>query len=91
MRFNKIETSAEVWAVIHARHPDMQIHGTLSQPDGDPFGNRSDCSMYTEYGLAGQDIPIIAALTQWTGVDGDSKRHNETHKFWLCAAIDEAE
>lgn len=59
---HQIETSAEVWAVIKARHhKDLTVFGTLSDPDGE-YGQ---CQMYTEYGFKGADVPMMAANTMW--------------------------
>jgi len=40
----------------------------------------------------GADYPIIAARTTWSGCEEDStKRVNEKHEYWLCAAVKEQE
>jgi len=80
----KIKTSAEVWAVIHARHnKDLTVFESYSAPDGGE--NRSDKGvMYTGYGLKGADYPLMAAETTWD-IDNERsyKRHNEKHEYWL--------
>ena len=88
MEFRKVETSAEVWAVIRARHPDMVVFSSCSNPSSDPrFGSQP--SMYTAYGFADQDYPTIAAKTVWDeDPDCDYKRINEKHTYWLCVAIE---
>lgn len=82
--YAKVKTSAEVWAVIRARHPDMRVFGSYSAPDGDQFGNPSKGKMFTSYGFDGGDYPVIEALTVWD-IDRESyERKNEIHEYWLC-------
>ena len=34
--YERVTTSVEVWAVIRARHPEMQVFGSYSAPAGNP-------------------------------------------------------
>lgn len=86
--YKKIPTSAEVWAVIRARHTDLKVFSTYSAPDGDQFGNPDQCVMMTEYGIPGADVPLIGAETTWEkDPECDYKRVKETHRYWLCTWV----
>lgn len=78
-----ISTSAEVWAVIRARHnDDLGVYASCSDPDGINGGRTG--RMYTAYGFKGADYPLMAAETTWDIDDERSyKRHNEKHEYWL--------
>ena len=90
--YRRAPTTKEVWAVIHASHPDLKVFGSYSAPDGDRFGNPSQGKMFTSYGLDGGDYPLIEAETTWD-IDAAKtyKRNNERHQFWLCLPIKEAQ
>lgn len=84
--YARIPTSAEVWAVIHARHKDdLGVYATFSAPDGDPNGNPDVGRMETAYGLRGSDYPLMEARTTWE-IDRSQphRRLNEKHEYWLC-------
>jgi hypothetical protein len=84
--YRTIETSAEVWAVIRARHPELRVFGSYSAPDGDYLsGNTDRGTMFTSYGFLGHDFPVIEARTTWD-VDHEQPhvRVNEQHRYWLC-------
>ena len=77
-----IKTTAEVWAVIHARHrEDLVVFSSYSAPDGDEFGNSDQCIMKTEYGFERSDYPLIGAETRW---DKGSRQATESTEYWLC-------
>lgn len=83
--YGRTETSAEVWAVIKARHPEMRVFSTFSAPDGDPNGNPMQGKMFTSYGFRQGDYPVIEAETTWDIVcDENRTRTNMQHKYWLC-------
>lgn len=85
-----IPTSAEVWAVIKARHLELKVFSSYSAPNGDPYGNPDDCRMQTEYGFENADVPIIGAETKWEkDPECDYKRVNESTHYWLCCAIND--
>jgi len=70
--YKRVPTSAEVWAVIRARHPEMRVFGSYSAPDGDEFVNPSKGRMFTSYGFEHGDYPVIeaqmiAAVTEAVG------------------------
>lgn len=78
-------TSREVWAVIHASHPELKVFGSYSAPDGDDFGDPAKGIMVTSYGFDYADCPIIEAITVWD-VDRENP-HNHLNKhteYWLC-------
>lgn len=81
------ETSAEVWAVIRAKHhADLVPFSTFSDPDGTMFGGSGQNGrMETAYGFQGADFPIMEAVTTWD-IDRSEpyKRLNEKHRYWLC-------
>lgn len=89
----QIPTTPEVWAVIRASHPKMQVFSSYSDPDGRAFGGPGEKGrMETAYGFAGQDFPTLAARTTWE-IDPEQpyKRINETHEYWLCVGKKEEE
>lgn len=90
--YKRVSTSAEVWAVIRARHPEMRVFGSYSAPDGDYFGDPSKGKMFTSYGFEHGDFPVIEAQTTWD-IDREFsyKRLNEKHEYWLCLPIKEFE
>jgi hypothetical protein len=90
--YKKIPTSAEVCAVIRARHnADMTVFATFSDPDGTFNGGPGERGrMDTAYGLKGCDWPLIEYRTTWD-IDQDPersyKRHNEKHEYWICIPL----
>ena len=84
--YKKIPTSAEVWAVIHARHRgELKVFSSYSAPDGDQFGDPSKGKMFTSYGFEHGDYPVIEAQTTWDiDPEAPSKRNNQQHEYWLC-------
>ena len=87
--YKRIPTSAEVYAVIRARHAsEMQVFGTISQPNGHPLGNREDCRMDTEWGFSGGDWPILGVSTTWRA---DDRENTERTHYWLCIPIKSVE
>lgn len=88
MHYKKIKTSAEVWAVIKAAHPDLVVFSTVSNPEGDPHGSLNDCRMMTEYGFKESDFPLLGANTTWSKdlMEGYERTDMET-EYWLCAVI----
>lgn len=90
--YKRIKTTPEVWAVIRASHPNMQVFSSYSDPDGRAFGGPGEKGcMETAYGFDGQDFPTLAARTTWD-IDPEQhyKRINEAHEYWLCVGIDES-
>jgi hypothetical protein len=80
----RIPTTPEVWAVVHASHPDLSVFGTISHPDGDPMGNPDQCRMLTEYGFSREDYPLIGTEVRWNRAEG--RKESETRTYWLCVA-----
>ena len=92
IEYRTVETSAEVWAVIWARHPELRVFSSYSTPDGDQFGDPSKGKMVTSYGFNQADFPLIEAETTWD-IEGDPlhRRKNEKHRYWLCCPVEDAE
>jgi hypothetical protein len=88
IEYKKIPTSAEVWAAIKARHPELKVFRSYSAPEGDSFGNPDECKMMTEYGFDGCACPIIGAETTWDKSHDKPYRLNERCSYWVCVAID---
>lgn len=86
-RHKRMPTSAEVFAVIRARHSkDLDIYGSFSNPDGRFNGGPGEMGeMHTIYSLKGAVTPFIEARTTWT-IDPEQqhKRIDENHEYWLC-------
>ncbi len=84
-----VPTSAEVWAVIKARHPELVVFSSYSDPDDKhAIGT---CTMRTSYGFNHcRDYPIISTETTWEKSDkNDGERVNEKHSYWLCVGEDD--
>jgi hypothetical protein len=88
-KWKKIETSAEVWAVIHARH-NLQVFGSFSAPGGSPWGDPDQAEMQTSYCFHGSDWPLLEARTTWRIDRSDPvKRYDEKREYWLCYPIED--
>lgn len=89
MSYVQTSTSAEVWAVIKARHGnDLTVFESFSNPDGTFNGGSPEFGyMVTAYGFKGARDPIIKARTRWK-IDHEKpyNRIDETHEYWLCVA-----
>lgn len=89
--YKRVPTSAEVFSVIRARHPELRVFGSYSAPEGDEFGDPSKGKMFTSFGFDRCDFPIIEAETTWDIVLHSSERLNETHSYWLCVGVEDEE
>ena len=79
----KVPTSAEVWAVIKARHGNsLAVFESFSNPDGSFMGNCRP-EMMTVYGFHDSAFPLMGARTTWE-TQTDGKRGNERTEYWLC-------
>jgi hypothetical protein len=86
--YTRLVTSAEVYAVIMAKHRDqMASFATFSDPDGTFYGGCGVGRMDTVWGIAGCDYPILEIQTRWD-IDPDQphKRVNQTHSYFLLMA-----
>ena len=88
--YNLIPTSAEVWAVIKARHhAELRVFASYSDPEGEYFGHTRG-TMETSYGFANADYPLMEAHTTWDIYPQTPyKRLNEKHEYWLCIPVKE--
>ena len=90
--YTKVPTSAEVWAVIRVRHPEMIVFSSYSAPDGDRNGNPQEGVMQTSYGFGQGDYPVIEMRSSW---DIEDKRPNWRdrikNQYWLCVPKKENE
>jgi hypothetical protein len=78
-----IETSAEVWAVIQARHSDqLTVYSSFSDPSGGLMGGGVHGRMETVYAVAGADYPLIGARSTWDITD-EGGRENKRHDYFL--------
>jgi hypothetical protein len=88
----KVATSAEVWAVIEARHGnEMTVFESFSDPDGTfNGGDGTRGRMETAWGFKGAQVPTLYAKTTWE-IDPEAtyKRINEQYEYWLCVALPE--
>lgn len=88
--YSQIVTSAEVWAVIRAKHHDqLVVFGSFSNPDGNFNGPSDKGEMFTSYGFVEGSCPLLEARTTWT-IDREkpSKRIDEVTEYCLCVAVD---
>ncbi len=83
--YKKIPTSAEVAAVIRARHgAELQVFSSFSNPDGRFMGGPGELGvMETGYGIRGTDFPLLWYRTEWQ-ITPTGRRGDETHSYWLC-------
>jgi len=58
MEYRTVATSAEVFAVIRARHRELVVFSSYSAPDGDYLGNPSKCVMFTSFGFPQCRLPL---------------------------------
>lgn len=80
--YKRILTSAEVFAVIRARHPDMVVFRSYSDPDNG--------LMHTSYCFKGGDYPVIEVHTTWAADPKSSgKWLDAQHEYWLCVPLRE--
>ncbi|GAB3416858.1 hypothetical protein NX774_12005 [Massilia agilis] len=87
--WKRIPTSAEVAAVIRARHgKELVVFSSFSDPDGTFNGGAGVRGrMETAWGFSGADAPILEARTTWDiDIEQQYGRANEKHEYWLCAA-----
>lgn len=86
--FIRVATTSDVFKSIMSAHPDLQVFGSYSAPDGDEFGFSSLCVMETLYGFAGCETPFIHAKTTWDKChEKPYNRINENHEYWLCLPL----
>ncbi len=80
----RVPTSAEVWAAIRARHPELRVYGRACVPDGDPSKGKTFTSYCFKLGV----YPVIEAETTWEIDQEFPLTHkNERHKYWLCIPV----
>ena len=76
----KIPTSAEVYAVIFAKHKeDLVPMSSFSNPE--PSELSYEPQMETSWGLKGTDEPLIKHRSSW--VHG-KRKETIKHEYWLC-------
>lgn len=87
--YSRLITSAEVYAVIMAKHRDqMAAFETFSDPEGTFNGGPGEVGrMDTVWGIDGCDYPILEIQTRWD-IDPEQpyKRINQTHSYFLLMA-----
>ena len=89
MSYSRLITSAEVYAVIMAKHRDQMVaFETFSDPEGTFNGGPGEIGrMDTVWGIAGCNYPILEIKTRWD-IDPEQphKRINQTHSYFLLMA-----
>jgi hypothetical protein len=87
--YSRLITSAEVYAVIMAKHRDqMRAFGSFSDPDGKFNGSPGlQGRMDTVWGIEGCDFPILEIQTTWD-IDQSAphKRVDQRHTYFLLMA-----
>lgn len=78
-------TSAEVWAVLRARHGRvLKVFSTFSDPE-------CGC-METTFSLPSAGYPLIGARTTWKpNPERPGERIDEQHEYFLFVAMKETE
>lgn len=78
MKYIKIKTSAEVIAVIKAKHYDeLSVFGTISEPYGCPHGSSFNCRMMTQWGFSDSPIPLIEINETWRKHPVDKRKKDQ--------------
>lgn len=87
------ETSAEVWAVLFARHRDeLEPTSSFSDPTGTFAGGAGDRGcMETCYRLRGADFPILGARTTWDIGEKEYEQLNRHTDYFLIIARNDAD
>lgn len=83
-----IQTTPEIYfAILRAHSGELVPFGTISQPDGDMYGDHEVARMYTEWGFKTADYPVIAHDESWP-IDRDRPgvRVGAETKYYLCVA-----
>lgn len=78
-----VETSAEVYAVIWARHKsELTVFGAFTNMEPSYLSNTPQ--ILTEWGFSGGDLPIMKHVTEW--VHG-KREETATHRYWLNGGV----
>jgi hypothetical protein len=96
MNYKRIPTSAEVYAVIFARHRhQLKAFASFSDPDGTYQGaDGTTGRMDTSWGIDGADCPLLEIRSTWpitrdgNGEPKTGERHNE---YWICYPVEQGE
>jgi len=91
MEHKKVSTSAEVYAVIFARHRDELVpFSSFSNPDG-TFNDGAGTTgrMDTEWGFRNADCPLIGIKTTWDIEDRKMIEGSKVSEYWLCFAVND--
>lgn len=93
MRYFKIPTSHEVWAVIHARHRgELIVFEAFSGPLEVEHGEHGKIvKKITAHGFLGAGCPLVRAESSWEEHPETHRWMNEKHEYWLCAPHEEQE
>jgi len=93
MHHKRIATSAEVYAVIFARHRDqLRAFASFSDPEGAQAGGDTG-RMDTAWGLVGADCPLLEVRTTWPitrDEHGEAKAGERHSEYWICYPVEEA-
>ncbi len=87
--YRRIPTSAEVAAVIRARHGiELVPFASFTDPCGTANGGPGDRGvMETAYGIRGTDFPILYLRTEWEiAPNKPISISGQIHSYWLCIA-----
>ena len=83
--YRKEPTSAEVWAVLKARHnAALRVYSSYSAPEGESHGDPTKAVMMTEYAFEDAQWPLMGARTTWQVGDDTYPRKTERSEYWLC-------
>jgi hypothetical protein len=90
--FDVIPTSEEVFAVIYARHKDMAVFSSFSDPTGTYMGGSGELGrMETVWGLRGAGQPLVCVRTQYTLDDQGSQLGPRQSDYFIVVATPPAE
>lgn len=87
--YSRLLTSAEVYAVIMAKHREqMSCFASFSDPDGTFNGGPGvEGRMETVWGIAGTDYPLLEIRTSWKiNPNATYARLEEKHSYFLLCA-----
>jgi hypothetical protein len=90
MEYATKTTSAEVYAVIHAAHPDLVPFSSFSDPSGTFNGGPGETGrMDTEWGFSGAPIPLVGVSMTWRIVPEDPNKYDHKRRYWLCVPLED--
>jgi len=85
MTHKKIPISSDKYNVIWALFSnEFKPFSTYSAPEGAQM-HPNQGEMMTEWGIGGEDFPLIGNRRTWTINPATNEPMNTVHEYWLCS------